>query len=198
MQSPSPVLRSPEQPIAGTSETEPLCPVAEPALTRYAGRSMARQRFPCWSQNGCSDSSTFNVRIYPIPTSAFSIPPNVCVNDPLSISYTGSASATATYTWNFGSGSVLAGSGSGPYSVVWNTSGNPAVTLTVTENGCVSPVTTLNTFIAPLPVPHAGLDVGDCSGTSVNIGALRSPEKPIPGPRHWVWPIPPRAPPPFL
>lgn len=27
------------------------------------------------SQNGCSDSSTFNVRIYPIPTSAFSIPP---------------------------------------------------------------------------------------------------------------------------
>ncbi len=123
------------------------------------------------SQNGCSDSSTFNVRIYPIPTSAFSIPPNVCVNDPLSISYTGSASATATYTWNFGSGSVLAGSGSGPYSVVWNTSGNPAVTLTVTENGCVSPVTTLNTFIAPLPVPHAGLDVGDCSGTSVNIGA---------------------------
>ena len=67
---------------------------------------------------GCTNSTTFNVNINPIPNSPFTITPSVCVGDNVTLAYTGSASSVACY--------------------VWNTPGTYNVSLTVSENGCTS------------------------------------------------------------
>jgi gliding motility-associated-like protein len=115
------------------------------------------------TENGCT-SQPFNVPVlvYPIPTSTFTIGGNVCQSADATISYTGTGSAAATYAWNFGTGTVSSGSGQGPYQVQWGASGNPSVTLTVTENGCVSTQTTQNLTVYPIPTATFTMDSAVC------------------------------------
>lgn len=122
------------------------------------------------SQLGCADSAQFNVIVNAIPTSVFSLPPSICAGEPFTVSYTGTSGPGANYLWDFGTTTVVSGSGAGPYSVVSDVAGNPAITLTVDENGCVSPTTVQNITIAPIPVVAAGADVSVCSGVVVPIG----------------------------
>ncbi|MBL0031710.1 MAG: PKD domain-containing protein [Bacteroidetes bacterium] len=86
---------------------------------------------------GCTNSTTFNVNINPIPNSPFTITPSVCVGDNVTLAYTGSASSVASYVWNLDGGQSAGGS-QGPFNVVWNTPGTYNVSLTVSENGCTS------------------------------------------------------------
>ena len=104
------------------------------------------------NQNGCRDTSTFNVRVNPIPNSTFSLPTPVCEGTPMSFAYTGTAGAGATYNWTFTNGTVQSGSGPGPLNVLWNDAGTYAVSLTVTENGCTSPVTNQQVTLYDYPV----------------------------------------------
>lgn len=47
---------------------------------------------------------------------------------------------------------MQSGSGPGPLNVLWNDAGNYAVSLTVTENGCTSPVTNQQVTLYDYPV----------------------------------------------
>gem|GEM_PF-1236178 len=100
----------------------------------------------------CSAQETVTVDILPGADADFDAGPDICIGDPATITYLGSAAANATYNWNFGAGTVLSGSGQGPYQVAWAASGTYNVTLQVTENGCTSPVETHNVVVLPSPV----------------------------------------------
>lgn len=107
------------------------------------------------SENGCNSTiqGSQQVTIYAIPTSTFTLNPatSACENAPVTVQYTGSASTAANYNWNFNGGTVGSGSGQGPYSISWPTTGNPTVSLTVTENGCTSNPTQVPITIYPIP-----------------------------------------------
>ncbi len=58
------------------------------------------------SANGCSDSLTVPVTVYPNPTASFNVS-NVCVNTPLNLSNNSSASTgSLNYNWDFNDGST--------------------------------------------------------------------------------------------
>ncbi len=96
-------------------------------------------------------SSDLYIRVNPIPTSDFTATPEVCVGEPATITYTGSASASANYGWNFAGGSVISGSGQGPYEVFWQQPGTYDLTLTLIENDCESEQTTVPITVNPKP-----------------------------------------------
>lgn len=104
------------------------------------------------AENNCTSTQySQQVTVYDIPTSTFTLQAAACQNAPVTITYTGTATPAATYSWNFGGGTVASGSGQGPYTVSWPNAGNPAVSLSVTENGCTSPVTVNNITINAIP-----------------------------------------------
>ena len=62
---------------------------------------------------------------------SFTVSENVCIEQPVTITYTGNYPATAQYTWYFGGATIISGSGQGPFSVKWMTAGEKHVYLTV-------------------------------------------------------------------
>ncbi len=122
------------------------------------------------AENGCSDTTSFAVLVNAMPTSAFNMQPAVCAGDPVTVVFTGNALVNANYTWNFSGATVQSGSGQGPYTLVWNTAGNPNVTLTVSQNGCVSPVALNPILVSAYPAAIAGTNAIVCSGTAVQVG----------------------------
>jgi subtilisin-like proprotein convertase family protein len=121
--------------------------------------------------NGCTRSSSVTITQPAALTSSFNVTSPVCEGENSTITYTGNGTAAGTYTWNFNGGSVVSGSGSGPYSVNWSSSGSKTVTLQVSENGCTSVLTTKTVAVDP------GTAVGTisssastvCSGASVTL-----------------------------
>ncbi|MEO8086003.1 MAG: PKD domain-containing protein [Bacteroidota bacterium] len=122
------------------------------------------------SENGCSDTTSFAVLVNAMPVSNFLMQPSVCVGDEVTVSFTGVALGNANYNWSFGGATIQSGTGAGPYTLVWNTPGNPNVSLTVSQNGCVSPLATDQILVAPYPAAIAGSDAIVCSGIGVPVG----------------------------
>lgn len=123
-------------------------------------------------ENGCTSTSTVSsVFITSPPTSSFTAPSSVCQGESVAITYTGSNSSSAVYTWNFDGGTTTASSVSqGLYYVTWNIPGQKKVSLVVSENNCVSPVTTMDVIVNAAPTVNAGPDVAFCDGGSAVIG----------------------------
>jgi len=94
-------------------------------------------------ENGCYSDSTINIiSINEIPTSTFSFDTQkLCGLDTVLVSYTGTGSPNASYNWNFNSGNIISGSGQGDYQINWNAPGLKNISLSVTENGCTSSLT---------------------------------------------------------
>lgn len=87
--------------------------------------------------SGCSNINTRTVIVSNTPTASISAPTNICQGEPASISYSGTASPAGTYNWGFAGGTLNSGSGQGPLSVTWNSSGTKTISLTVINtNGC--------------------------------------------------------------
>ncbi len=121
---------------------------------------------------GCSSiSSSFNVVSYPIPTATFNLDTITCAKDTLQIQYTGNASSIAFYNWNFDGATVINGSGQGPYSLFWNTSGNKQITLKVSENGCASGLNTTGTLVNSIQSQITSANTSVCQGDSVLLYA---------------------------
>jgi gliding motility-associated-like protein len=117
------------------------------------------------TENGCtSPGNEVFVNVQPTPTSGFTVESPVCVGQPSTIAYSGSASSTATYNWNFGGGTVQSGSGAGPYEVVWSSSGTKTVFLSVTENGCTSNTTSRQVIVNPIPQANFTVASPVCAG----------------------------------
>ncbi len=118
-----------------------------------------------YTEGPCSDSETMEITIFDTPSADFTVDPAVvCINDPTTVTYTGGADENnATFAWTFNGGMANPGTGAGPHTVSWATGGTKTITLTVTENGCVSEtVTQTVTVETPLPAP-----VINCN-TSIN------------------------------
>lgn len=127
------------------------------------------------TENNCTSSDTIDILVNQIPTSVFTVNNAACINQPVGISYTGSASAGASYNWSFGSATVISGNGQGPYSLSWSAQGNFQVSLTVTENGCVSAQTDIPATVNPLPIVSAGTNQTSCSGGIIPLGDISNP-----------------------
>jgi len=104
------------------------------------------------TENGCvSPTDTVPVTIHAIPTSTFNVAAGICEGQTTPLTYTGTGSAGATFDWNFGGVEVVSGTGMGPYVLGDANLGNFTITLQVTENNCVSPVTSHNFIVLPSP-----------------------------------------------
>lgn len=104
------------------------------------------------TENGCVSTPTaLPITVYDIPTSDFTITTPLCAGVDGPITYTGTGTANANYAWNFDNGTIVSGSGQGPYNVSWASASTPNVTLTVTENGCISTPTSLTATVFDNP-----------------------------------------------
>jgi len=121
--------------------------------------------------NSCvGQPATVNISVFPTPTSPFSISPlTMCEGGQSTVTFTGTAGAGATFDWDFSGGTIISGSGSGPYVISWANAGTKNVTLSITENGCTSPLTTVQVTVNPIPTASAGSAVGTCSGQGVAL-----------------------------
>jgi gliding motility-associated-like protein len=93
--------------------------------------------------------------VNPTPTSTFTVSnATLCLNPTTSISANTTVTfggvvlasppaAAPVYTWNWDGGTVVSGTGAGPYVINWGSSGIKNITLTVSQNGCTSSVTTV-------------------------------------------------------
>ena len=114
---------------------------------------------------GCVNTASTVVTVNPIPTSNFTMPPQICIGANVNVYYMGSGSSGATYTWSFGSANVVSGTGQGPYVLNWNSSGGNTVTLEVTENGCTSTLSSNTIQVIPIPVADFDLTYNICQPT---------------------------------
>jgi hypothetical protein len=122
------------------------------------------------SPDGCPSAPTIiPVIVNPTPTSVFTAETPICLNETSTITYTGSGNPGATYTWNFNGGSVVSGGGQGPYEIQWGTPGIKTITVAVQENGCVSPPTTQQVNVKPLPTGFFTADSPVCAFGTTNI-----------------------------
>jgi gliding motility-associated-like protein len=120
--------------------------------------------------NGCNVSASVPVNIKPTPASAFTITPaNVCLNTPQTITYTGNAANTATYNWfGFAGATVQSGSAQGPYTILFNNAANYNLQLQVTENGCVSTITTNPVVVSdPVTASFTVSESAICAGSTI-------------------------------
>ena len=99
------------------------------------------------------------------PTSNFTVSKNyICGYDIDTITYAGNGSSTALYNWNFGAAnaSLLAGQ---KYLLSFPSTGTYLIKLQVAENGCISPVSSKQIVVNPIPIANAGTPISFCSAS---------------------------------
>ena len=94
------------------------------------------------SVNGCSDTFSEEIEVFPLPTPSFDFSPGSgCA--PLDVDFTNTSSGGGTFEWDFGDGNTF--SGQNPPSNTYTSNGSYSVTLTQTDaNGCSNSVTQSN------------------------------------------------------
>ena len=123
----------------------------------------------------CDFTTTQNVQVFSQPTSTFSLVNNICQNSTTTFTYTGTSPATATYTWDFAGGTIISGSGQGPYVVNYATAGAQNITLTVSDGGCTSIVTTNILTVLPFGDPLCCIAPTSNAGANASICQLTYP-----------------------
>ncbi|UPT66379.1 MAG: PKD domain-containing protein [Sphingobacteriales bacterium JAD_PAG50586_3] len=122
------------------------------------------------TQNGCTSIQTQNnITINAIPTANFTLPTQVCINALAQELYTGTGTVAATYNWNFDGGNAVPVAGNNNNDISWATSGIKNVSLTVTENGCTSPLVTNAITVYDLPTSTFTLTPGVCAAANAQI-----------------------------
>ncbi len=124
--------------------------------------------------NGCGSGTPYTLSsVVPllVATPSYSVTAHVTpanVND--LFTYTGAVYPGATYTWNFAGGlAVPGGTGVGPNTVKWTTTGLKTITLTVTDNGCTSAVYTDTVRVTP------GLGLLQLASDAISVSILPNP-----------------------
>lgn len=104
--------------------------------------------------NGCSNRDTVEVDFYLNPAATFTAN-NVAqclAGNSFDFSPTNAFAPGSTFDWAFTGALTPTSAANNPTGVVWDADGNFAVTLTVTENNCISQPSTLNITVYPQPV----------------------------------------------
>jgi gliding motility-associated-like protein len=91
-----------------------------------------------YEENTCQTTGSTSINVWTKPTADFTMPDSICETDVAMVNYTGNASVGATFAWDFDGGSATPGIGQGPHAIQWSSPGAHTVTLTVTQNGCIS------------------------------------------------------------
>ncbi len=87
---------------------------------------------------GCSSTATITPTVNALPSAAFTATTYVDINSNATITL-GTYVASSTYTWTFTGGTPATGTGAGPFSVQWATTGAKTVSLSVTSSsGCTA------------------------------------------------------------
>ena len=114
-------------------------------------------------EQGCKNYDTVNVTVLPIPTAEFSSPDGMCFNvnsfDLLASGYFG---PNATFDWDFGPvGFPQSSTDIQPQGVIFNEPGDQSITLTVTDNTCVSEPFVGTIEVYEMPVADFSFDISD-------------------------------------
>ncbi len=97
----------------------------------------------------------------------------ICQGEQFTINYTGNADANANYTIDWSNNGTLQGSGQGPYTFVFDSTGNEQITLTVEENGCFSEPFSKTITVHPTPITDFTADITeDCEPLTVNFSDI--------------------------
>jgi gliding motility-associated-like protein len=123
------------------------------------------------TQNGClSNTASHTIDVFAPPTSSFSISPSsVCVGANTTLTYNGTASSSATFNWSAGSGTLNPGGTTSIQQVSYPASGNPNVSLTVSENGCISTSSSQTLTINPTPTASFTIPASVCPDVDVLV-----------------------------
>lgn len=112
--------------------------------------------------NGCVNTAQTAVNVKPRLYADFTASAaDVCEGNALVLTYTGNGQSTATYDWSFDGGNAT-GSGNGPITVSWDNAGTKTISLTVTQQSCVSEA--VQTTVNVNAMPAADLSTGITSG----------------------------------
>ena len=104
------------------------------------------------SAAGCpSEPVMHTIIVNPTPSSTLDVETPICLNETSTITFTGLADSSAIYSWNFNNGNIISGSGAGPYEIQWNTPGIKNISLMVEQFGCVSPISSQQVNVRPIP-----------------------------------------------
>ncbi|MEA3495402.1 MAG: PKD domain-containing protein, partial [Bacteroidota bacterium] len=128
------------------------------------------------TSNGCSDSSTKTLAVYPQPTAGFSVNDSTqCLRDN-SFAFTNSSSGASTYSWNFGDGNFSAQTN--PNYVYINQGTFTVKLISTTSNGCSDSSTkTVKVYPQPIALFNINDNTQCLSGNSfsfINSSAVAS------------------------
>ncbi len=92
-----------------------------------------------YSEGICEYVEPKTVTIYGLPTPEFTLPDELCLDQTITIFFSGAAGSSATYTWDFGVDAEPAtATDVGPHEVTWTSIDAENVTLSIEENGCTA------------------------------------------------------------
>jgi gliding motility-associated-like protein len=138
------------------------------------------------SNNGCSDSTTIQVKVNPLPTATFS-PVNACINNNVLLNNTSSIAAPdniQSYSWNFGAGAnPSTGTITNVNPLTYNSSGIKSITLNLTSNNSCTATITQTVEVYAQPVANFST-TSVCQGTATTYTDLSTPTGSITG---WAW-----------
>ncbi|MCB0843443.1 MAG: choice-of-anchor L domain-containing protein, partial [Bacteroidetes bacterium] len=129
-------------------------------------------------ENLCTDKDTVKVSYIPRPQAGFFLPPGVCVNDVVTITFTKPPIPGAIYNWNFGPNTgAVQGSGIGPFIVSWTQPGPKTVSLFVTDQNCNSDTIYKTIIVHPIPTASFTATSPVCAGSPslINYTGSASP-----------------------
>lgn len=121
---------------------------------------------------GCEVTASVLVTVKPTPNASFAVTPaTACLGTAQTVTFTGSASGTAAFNWNgFAGAAVQSGSGAGPYSILFSTTGTRTLRLQITDNGCISNTTAQTVNVSTPPVNSFAVDKTTiCGGDTVRV-----------------------------
>ncbi|MBV5314417.1 MAG: PKD domain-containing protein [Prolixibacteraceae bacterium] len=106
------------------------------------------------TKNGCQDSDSFEVGFYEIPESTFEVAApgstDKCSSYERVVKYTGKSGPSAKFTWDFGGLMVLDTIAPNQFKIsIGANKPNRTIILTVAENGCTSPETSVSIGVDP-------------------------------------------------
>lgn len=112
---------------------------------------------------GCEGYDTVNVTVFPIPTAEFVIPDGLCFNvNAFDLLAAGHFGPNATFDWDFGPvGFPQSSTNIQPQGVIFNAPGPQDVTLTITDNTCVSQPFVGTIEVYEMPDADFSFDVED-------------------------------------
>jgi gliding motility-associated-like protein len=146
--------------------------IAQNPAENYASDGIYTVVLVATTNNGCKDTVTKQVEVYPIPVANFG-PEDVCLNFPTQFAdstYVNNANSPnniASWNWDFGDGigtSVL----QNPI-YIYNTEGTFPAHLTVVSNHGCTHDTIINVTVHPLPVVDFGEPASGCSPVCVTF-----------------------------